>query len=41
MSGDTFNFRAFTRLKQLEFLIRTSQLDERFFWSANPAGPGA
>ena len=33
MSVDTFDFRAFTRLKQLEYLLRTSQLDENFFWS--------
>lgn len=32
MSGDTFKFRAFTRLKQLEYLIRTCQLDEKFYW---------
>jgi len=33
MSADTFNFRAFTRLKELEYLISTAQLDENFFWS--------
>jgi nucleoside-diphosphate-sugar epimerase len=38
MSESIFNFRAFTRLKQLEFLIRTAQLDEHFFWSENTAG---
>jgi nucleoside-diphosphate-sugar epimerase len=27
-------FRAYTRLKQLRYLTRTGQLDERFFWSA-------
>jgi nucleoside-diphosphate-sugar epimerase len=32
MSGEIFQFRAFTRLKQLEYLIRTRQIDERFFW---------
>lgn len=32
MSADTFKFRAFTRLKQLEYLIRTRQIDDRFFW---------
>jgi hypothetical protein len=29
-----FEFRAFTRLKQLEYLIKTGQLDERFFWAS-------
>jgi nucleoside-diphosphate-sugar epimerase len=33
MSAETFGFRAFTRLKELQYLIRTSQLDEDFFWS--------
>jgi nucleoside-diphosphate-sugar epimerase len=32
MTRERFEFRAFTRLKQLEFLIRTRQLDESFFW---------
>jgi nucleoside-diphosphate-sugar epimerase len=34
MSKDTFDFRAFTRLRQLQYLIRTSQIDDRFFWKA-------
>lgn len=29
---DTYEFRAFTRLKQLRYLIRTRQIDEDFFW---------
>lgn len=33
MSKDTFLFRGFTRLKQLEYLIRTQQIDKNFFWS--------
>ncbi|MBV8885733.1 MAG: SDR family oxidoreductase [Chroococcidiopsidaceae cyanobacterium CP_BM_RX_35] len=33
MSQDTFLFRGFTRLKQLEYLIRTQQIDRDFFWS--------
>lgn len=33
MPADRFRFRAFTRLSQLEYLIRTSQLDEHFYWS--------
>lgn len=32
MSADTFLFRGFTRLKQLEYLIRTQQIDKDFFW---------
>ncbi|MDJ0677804.1 MAG: SDR family oxidoreductase [Calothrix sp. MO_167.B42] len=32
MSKDTFLFRGFTRLKQLEYLIRTQQIDRGFFW---------
>jgi nucleoside-diphosphate-sugar epimerase len=34
MSQNTFLFRGFTRLKQLEYLIRTQQLDNRFFWNS-------
>ena len=33
MSEETFLFRGFTRLKQLEYLIRTQQIDRDFFWS--------
>ncbi len=32
MPQDTFDFRAFTRLKQLKYLIETNQIDARFFW---------
>ena len=32
LTRETFEFRAFTRLKQLEHLLRTQQVDERFFW---------
>ena len=32
MSEDTFLSRGFTRLKQLEYLIRTQQIDKDFFW---------
>jgi nucleoside-diphosphate-sugar epimerase len=35
MSEDTFTSRGFTRLKQLEYLIRTKQIDKDFFWSKN------
>jgi nucleoside-diphosphate-sugar epimerase len=35
MSEETFQYRAFTRLKQLEYLIRTHQIDDSFFWAKN------
>ncbi|MUH01283.1 NAD-dependent epimerase/dehydratase family protein [Scytonema sp. UIC 10036] len=33
MSEETFTSRGFTRLKQLEYLIRTQQIDKDFFWA--------
>ena len=33
MTEDTFLFRGVTRLKQLEYLLRTQQIDKSFFWS--------
>jgi nucleoside-diphosphate-sugar epimerase len=33
MSEATFQFRGFTRLKQLEYLLRTGQIDRDFFWT--------
>ena len=33
MSRETFEFRGFTRLKQLEYLARTNQIDSKFFWT--------
>ncbi|GAA6619901.1 NAD-dependent epimerase/dehydratase family protein [Scytonema sp. NUACC26] len=32
LSEETFTSRGFTRLKQLEYLIRTQQIDKDFFW---------
>lgn len=32
MTREDFDFRGFTRLKQLEYLIRTQQIDQDFFW---------
>jgi hypothetical protein len=32
MSGEIFKHRGYTRLKQLEHLIRTGQIDADFFW---------
>jgi nucleoside-diphosphate-sugar epimerase len=34
MSPDTYEFRAFTRLKQLKYLQRTGQVDQDLFWIA-------
>lgn len=34
MSPETYEFRAFTRLKQLKYLQRTGQLDQNLFWNA-------
>lgn len=33
MTAETFLFRGFTRLQQLEYLLRTGQIDGDFFWS--------
>lgn len=33
MTEETFLSRGFTRLKQLEYLIRTQQIDQDFFWT--------
>lgn len=33
MTADVFQAKGFTRLKQLEYLIRTQQIDKDFFWS--------
>src|SRR5258705_976233 len=33
MTEEVFQYRTFTRLKQLEYLIRTQQIDESFFWT--------
>ena len=33
MGEDVFRFRAFTRLKQLEYLLATGQIDESFLWT--------
>lgn len=32
MTANEFQYRAFTRLKQLEYLLRTQQIDSDFFW---------
>ncbi len=33
MTEEVFQYRTFTRLKQLEYLIRTQQIDQSFFWT--------
>jgi hypothetical protein len=33
MTKDVFECQTFTRLKQLEYLIRTQQIDPQFFWT--------
>lgn len=33
MSPKTFEYRAYTRLKQLQYLLRTQQVDRELFWS--------
>lgn len=40
MSEETFLFQGFTRLKQLEYLIRTQQIDRDFFWTRKPSSYG-
>ncbi len=32
MAAETFEFRAYTRLKQLQYLIATQQIDDQFYW---------
>jgi nucleoside-diphosphate-sugar epimerase len=32
MPRQTFDFRAYTRLKQLQHLLRTRQIDDQFYW---------
>lgn len=35
LSSDVFLSRGFTRLKQLEYLLRTQQIDREFYWNAD------
>jgi nucleoside-diphosphate-sugar epimerase len=39
MTKETFEHRTFTRLKQLEYLIRTQQIDAQFFWTIRESHP--
>jgi hypothetical protein len=34
MSPETYQFRAFTRLKQIKYLQRTAQVDPDLYWKA-------
>ncbi len=34
LDADTFTGKGYTRLRQLEHLLRTQQIDENFFWAA-------
>jgi hypothetical protein len=34
MSPEIYEFRAFTRLKQMKYLQRTRQVDEELYWRA-------
>jgi nucleoside-diphosphate-sugar epimerase len=38
MTKEVFEYRTFTRLKQLEYLIRTQQIDRQFFWTIEVGG---
>jgi hypothetical protein len=33
MDAETFGCRTFTRLKQLEYLLTTRQINDHFFWT--------
>lgn len=35
LSKETFEFRAYTRLKQLQYLLQTKQIDDRLYWTAS------
>jgi hypothetical protein len=34
MSPETFEFRAYTRIKQLQHLLQTRQINQEFYWSS-------
>lgn len=36
LQPEVFQHRSFTRLKQLEYLIRTRQIDDHFYWNHQP-----
>jgi nucleoside-diphosphate-sugar epimerase len=40
MTAEVFNFRAYTRLKELQHLLQTNQIDEDFYWSSMNGAAG-
>lgn len=38
LRAEDFEQRAYTRLKQLQYLLRTGQIDQRFFWQTGFSG---
>jgi nucleoside-diphosphate-sugar epimerase len=40
LTEEMFQYRSFTRLKQLQYLIRTQQINDNFFW-IEPEGPAS
>jgi nucleoside-diphosphate-sugar epimerase len=40
MGPDLFEFRGHTRLKQIQYLLETGQIDARFFWVHPPGRAG-
>jgi nucleoside-diphosphate-sugar epimerase len=38
MTPDVFNFRPYTRLKQLQYLLKTGQIDDQFYWTSRSEG---
>jgi nucleoside-diphosphate-sugar epimerase len=38
MTLDVFNFRPYTRLRQLQYLLRTGQIDDQFYWTRPSEG---
>jgi nucleoside-diphosphate-sugar epimerase len=41
MPRQTFEFRAYTRLKQLQHLLRTGQIDDQFYWTGRNSSESA
>jgi dTDP-D-glucose 4,6-dehydratase len=40
MSTELFEFRGHTRIKQMQHLLATRQIDDRYFWTAPPGSTG-
>ena len=38
MTLDVFNFRSYTRLRQLQYLLRTGQINDQFYWTSRSEG---